>query len=310
MGELNTADDVIEREFSFPALDGYQLSGLWIAANNPTTAVLVQAGTGFPKEFYRRFARYGAQRGAACLLYDYRGIGGSAPESLAGMQMDYTDWGRLDLPAAIDALLQEYQGLPTGHVGHSVGGHFLGFAPNQNLLQRHAFVCVGSGYWADHFWANRPLELFFWLGYGPLCLAAKGYIPGGGPWAGAALPKGVFTTWRRWCLKHDYFLSELEGELRPHSFAEVVAPIRSFIFADDPIANARTAPDMLHAYPNAPSEIVIRAPAGYGLRRIGHGGAFRKASAALWPEIWDWVLAEPSARESALEKDDSMSMLT
>lgn len=288
--ENNPAAAVSEDLTVIQAADGYALSALWITPPAPTHAVLIQSGTGFPKEFYRHFARAGAARGAACLLYDYRGIAGSAPDDLSAMEMDYTDWGRLDVPAAIDALTARYPHLPTGHVGHSVGGHFLGFADNADRLQRHAFVCVGSGYWGKHFWTDIPKELFFWWVYGPALIAIKGYLPGGGLWGGTALPKGVFTTWRRWCHKADYYHGELAGRLHPHQFNAVTAPIRSFIYTDDPIANARTAPDMLAAYPQAPSELIHRAPAEFGLKSIGHAGLFRRVNAPAWTEIWDWTL--------------------
>ena len=85
------------------AADGYPLSMRLIAHPEPTLAVLVSSGTGFPKGFYERFARHLAGRGAAVLTYDYRGIAGSRPDDLAALGMDYPDWGRLDMPAALDA---------------------------------------------------------------------------------------------------------------------------------------------------------------------------------------------------------------
>ncbi len=291
--ETAQADEtaIHEEPTSLTASDGYTLSALWIRPSAPTHAVLIQAGTGLPMGFFKRFARFGARRGAACLLYDYRGIASSAPDNLATLQMDYPDWGRLDLPAAIEALVGRYPELPTAHIGHSVGGHFLGFAPNQDRLHRHAFVCVGSGFWGDHPVPTSLFGLLFWWAYGPLFLALKGYIPGGGLWGGAALPRGVFTTWRRWCNSRAYYLNELAERLKPHEFDNVTSPIRSFIYTDDPIANVKTAPVMLKAYPNAPSEIITRKPSDFGLKAIGHSGVFREKNAAAWPEIWDWALA-------------------
>jgi predicted alpha/beta hydrolase len=174
-------------------------------------------------------------------------------------------------------------------MAHSVGGHFLGFMPNHDLISRHAFVAVGSGYWAKHHLANRPRELFFWWLYGPYQLARRGYIKGGGLWSGVALPRGVFTTWRRWCMQPSYFERELESSLQPHAFSAVTAPIRSWIFTDDGIATPETGADMLSVYPNAPSELVVRRPADYGLDRIGHEGAFRAGREQLWAEMWDWL---------------------
>ena len=286
--------DPVIRDFIAEASDGYPLSMRLVSAEVPSTAVLVSSGTGFPKGFYDRFARHLAARGAAVLTYDFRGIAGSRPADLAAMQMDYPDWGRLDMPAALDALIAAAPGLPVVHVGHSVGGHFLGFMPNHHRIDRHAFVSVGSGWWGRHHRSYNLLELFFWLGFGPLSLMRHGYIKGGGLWAGTDLPAGVWKTWRRWCLKEPYFLDELKGQLRPHHFEAVTAPIRSWIFTDDPIATPVTSPILLQVYPNAPREVVVRAPADFDAARIGHEGAFRKGLEPLWDEIFDW-LVEPTA---------------
>ena len=277
------------RDLLRPAADGYPLSMRLISAPEPTVAILVSSGTGFPKGFYDRFARHLAGRGAAVLTYDYRGIAGSRPDDLAAMTMDYPDWGRLDMPAALDALIEAAPGLPVGHVGHSVGGHFLGFMPNQDRIARNAFVSVGVGYWGLHHRSYNALELFFWFGFGPLSLARHGYVKGGGLWAGTDLPRGVFETWKRWCLNPAYFREELRDRLRPHAFEAVTSPIRSWIFTDDPIANPRTAPLLLSVYPQAPADIVLRSGADYGVRRIGHEGAFRRGMEPLWDEIFDWL---------------------
>lgn len=281
--------DLLARDFIHPASDGFPLSMRLVSAAQPAHAVLVSSGTGFPKGFYERFARRLAGQGCAVLTYDYRGIAGSRPEDLAALRMDYPDWGRLDMAAALDALIEAVPGLPVSHLGHSVGGHFVGFMPNQDRIQRHAFVSVGSGYWGLHHRSYNPLELFFWLGFGPLSLARHGYVKGGGLWAGTDLPRGVFETWKRWCLSPDYFSDELKDRLQPHHFEAVTAPIRSWIFPDDPIATPRTGPRLLEAYPNAPSEIIVRTPADYGVRRIGHEGAFRRGMEPLWDEIFHWL---------------------
>jgi predicted alpha/beta hydrolase len=221
-----------------------------------------------------------------------RGIGGSRPDDLAAMKMTYEDWGRLDMPAALEALIAEAPGLPVTHVGHSVGGHFAGFMPNHARIARHAFVAVGSGYWRKHPLSYNPVELFFWWGYGPWSLARHGYIKGGGLWRGADLPRGVFIPWRRWCHDPRYFAQGLLNDLKPNHFAEVTAPIRSWIFTDDPIANVRTGPDMLKVYPKSPSALVVRSPADYGVARIGHEGMFRRGMEPVWDEIADWLTAD------------------
>ncbi|WP_248118861.1 MULTISPECIES: alpha/beta fold hydrolase [unclassified Brevundimonas] len=273
--------------------DGWPLEATLFRPDEARMAVLMSAGTGFPRGFYGRFARWMAARGAAVLTYDYRGIGGSRPEDLAAMQMDYTDWGRLDMPAALEALKRAALGLPVFHVGHSVGGHFVGFMPNQGEIARHAFVSVGSGWWGGHHPTYNPFELMFWLVLGPRDLRKHGYVRSGKLWRGTDLPRGVFQTWKRWCLKPSYFLKELaDGALDPQQFDRVTAPIRSWVFSDDPIATPTTGARLLTAYSTAAAEILLRRPEDYGVKRIGHEGAFRKGMEPLWEEILEWFEAE------------------
>lgn len=139
--------DLVLRDFIAPAADGYPLSMRLVSASDPTVAVMVSSGAGFPKGVYDRFARRLAGRGAAVLTYDFRGIAGWRPDDLAGMDMDYPDWGRLDMPAALKALADAAPGLPLVHVGHSVGGHSSASCPTSTVSRVAAFArsAVASG---------------------------------------------------------------------------------------------------------------------------------------------------------------------
>lgn len=275
---------------TFTANDGRQLTGDLYSGPDPKIGVLISAGTGFPRRFYRHVAAWLAERGAIVLTYDYRGIGDSGAENLQKSEIDYPDWGKLDLAAAIDALEAQATDLPLVHLAHSVGGHFLGLAENQHKLHRHAFVSVGTGYFGGHHLRNLPLEFYFWWVFGGYCLARYGYIKPVGGWKGEALPPRVFKTWRRWAHKPDYFASEIGSVLTPDNFDEVTSQIRSWIFSDDPIATKKSSASLLSCYPNADSEIVFKHPTEYGLSRIGHEGAFRKGNETLWGDIWEYLL--------------------
>ncbi len=283
------AGNITETAIQFAAKDGYPLSGLNISGPSPKAGMMVTAGTGFPMTYYRPFARHAAARGYAVYLYDCRGIAASAPDDLAAMQMDYTDWGRYDMPAILDRMASDRPTLPLVHVGHSVGGHFAGFMDNHEKLSAQAFVCVGSGYWGGHFWWYRPLVLWFWHGHGARSLKQRGYVARGNGWTGAPLPRGVFETWKRWCAKRRYFIEELESDLKPHHFDEITSPIRSYVYSDDPVANPKAAQLMLDLYAAAPKDMVIRAPADHGLKQIGHNGPFAKTKLSASDEILDWL---------------------
>ena len=60
------------------------LAGLLLEAAPARGAITVNGATGYPREFYLRFAGYCAARGYHTLVYDYRGIGASAPAPLRG----------------------------------------------------------------------------------------------------------------------------------------------------------------------------------------------------------------------------------
>lgn len=274
---------------SFGASDGVTLQGDLTRCNTPSLAVLISAGTGFPRQFYHAIAQYMAERGAIVLTYDYRGIAGSCQGDLAQSEIEYADWGRYDMVAAVEHLSQAAPGLRITHLAHSVGGHFIGVMSNHEAIDRHAFISVGTGFIGGHQLRNWPLELYFWWGLGSYSLLRWGYIKPIGGWQGEALPPRVFKTWRKWSQSRRYFQVDYEGLLKPQHYADVTAPIRSWVFSDDPIATPRAAQDLLDCYPNAAKSLQIRTPTDIGVRRIGHEGAFRPGREPLWAECWDWL---------------------
>jgi predicted alpha/beta hydrolase len=276
-----------EQEMRFDARDGYSLSGLIIAPSRPKAAVLVSSGTGFPKELYRRIARQGAEMVFACLLYDYRGITGSASESLDEFRTDILEWARLDFSAALDQAQTLALGKPVFTLGHSVGAHLLGFADNALTPSGHAFICAGSGYWGGHKPLYSAQALFFWLVYGPLCLAMLGKIPAGGIWGGTALPAGIFRQWREWAFKPGYF-GDILDEYGPHHFDDLTAPIRNWGFVDDELATLKSMHSLMSIYGAAPKEIIRLSPETVGAKHVGHFGAFKRHASQFWPEPFKW----------------------
>ncbi len=276
-----------ESEFQLPARDGYLLSAKVFLPEAPKAAVLISSGTGFPKELYARFAQYGASRGYAALIYDYRGIAGSAPEDMAGFEANILDWGRLDFAAALDAAADFAPGKPLVTLGHSVGGHLLGLADNIDRASAHSFITAGTGFYGAHHWSYTPNALFFWWLYGPACLALKSYIPGGGLWGGTALPRGVFTQWRKWSQKPEYFAAFYD-EIGAHAYDRITAPIKSWSFTDDRLCTQRSAEDLLKSYSAAPHEHVRLAPEDVAAKSIDHHGAFSRSAKGFWEKPFNW----------------------
>lgn len=279
---------------TFSARDGYELSGtLFVPIGKPRAGLLINSATGFRQSYYHHFAAYAASRGCIVLTFDCRGIGASAPDALRAFHMHYTDWGWHDMPAALDALAQKAPGLALIHVGHSVGGHFVGLWDNHDRVDAHAFVCAGSGYWRAHRLPSPIFELYFWHLYGPLMIRRHGYVPRGAGWRGTDLPRGLFEPWRRWCLSPDYFDSEVRSDphFSGHHYELISKPIDSYVYTDDPIATPKTAQAILDLYPSAQRTLLVREPNDHGVKSIGHNGPFQPRHRPAQKEILETLAA-------------------
>lgn len=282
--------EISPTDITLTTADGWSLAATIYDVPNPTCAIVISAGTGFPRQFYARCAAYLAAKGARVLTFDYRGIGGSAPEDLATADIEYTDWGQLDLAAAIDHMADQSADLPLYHVAHSVGGHFVGLLPNHERVAKHAFISVGSGFFRFHHLSYIPFVMFFWWVLGPVHLTRWGYIKSGRFWRGGSLPPAVYRTWRRWCHRRDYFAGDLCGSAK-NPYTRITAPIQSWVFSDDPVATPKAAQAILDCYPNADTSISQHVPQDFDVKTIGHDGAFRRGKERLWDDVWMWLTA-------------------
>ena len=118
------------------AADGYRLSALFgkpVSAVNGT--IILSAAAGVKKEFYLNFARFLINHGYRVLLYDYRGIGESAPVSLKASTIYIHEWGTHDMNAVLDYLVDEgYSGIIW--LGHSIGAQLVGLLKNKEYVQK------------------------------------------------------------------------------------------------------------------------------------------------------------------------------
>jgi predicted alpha/beta hydrolase len=283
--------DIREEKLEITARDGRVLSAVLVAPERPTSSVLISPAVAIRKEPYLRFAREAAGRGAAVLVYDYRGQGGSVGPDIRADHVSFAQWGRLDMAAAIDHLDRLYPDLEMTAIGHSVGAWLVGLAENQHRIHRHAFICAGWGYWKLKPIWYKPVEMTFWYLHGPLCIKLFGHIPRGGPWQGEPLNASLFNEWKAWCHTPTCEASFMAGGPdQPHFYDQVTAPIRSFAYRDDPIANERSVPMLLAVYPNAKQETVWAGPKDFGLQKIGHQSLFSGRNAKAWEPVLDWAI--------------------
>ena len=251
--------------------------------------LLLNGATGFPQTYYFRIAGYAAERGYDTLVYDYRGMGASAPAQLARETCRMSDWGLIDMRAAMAAAAERAGSLPVATLGHSVGAQFLGLMTNHHLAKVHVQVAASVGYWRWEHAPFRYLAWWFWRVHGPLMIRLKGYVPTGGGWSGLPLPRGVFEEWCRWCLRPGHFGPDLHTYLQDNSFAEIRAPMLNVAFTDDSIATRRTVTELDRFYPNAARETRWYGPEEAG-SRIGHDGFFASRHRdSLWRPTFDWL---------------------
>jgi predicted alpha/beta hydrolase len=283
--------------FDIHCADGRELAAHWFGAlahGAPARrgTLVISGGTGFRQSFYFKLAGYAAARGYDSLVYDYRGIGWSAPPDLAKETARMSDWGLLDMRAALDTAARRGVGAPIATLGHSIGGQFLGLLTNHSLARAHVHVATSVGYWRWEHAPFRYLAWWFWYVHGPVMLRTRGYIPSGGGWSGLPLPRGVFEEWKRWCTRTSHFQPDLATYLSDNVFASIRAPILSLAFEDDPIATRRTTEALRGFFPSATFDVRWYAPRDVG-GRIGHAGFFLPRFAdSMWKPTFDWLDAK------------------
>lgn len=278
-----------ETAFHIEAADGFRLAASrFRPATAPRARVLIGPATGVRRRFYAGFARALAARGFEALTLDYRGISDSAPPKLRGFEARMSDWGTLDLSAALGWALTRTPALPVLFVGHSVAGQLLPLADHAEQLAAVLLVGCQAGNTSHWPWHERLVVELFWRGVVPLATGVLGRLPGWAMGGGEDLPAGVARQWARWGMHDEYLLGELP-EARERA-GRITAPVLAVSFDDDFYA-PRTAVDVLAAWygPHGAERAHIR-PRDVGARAIGHFGCFRPARRDdLWARAISWL---------------------
>jgi predicted alpha/beta hydrolase len=271
---------------SLSAADDYTLAATHFSANSEQWIVMAGA-TAVPRGFYKRFAEFAQARGINVITTDYRGIGDSKYGSLKGFEMEYADWSRLDLAAAVDYALQRGK---VWLVGHSLGGHAIGQLPQANALQA-AYVCGAGAGW--HGWMPRPERYRAWALWnliGPITTRIYGYHPMSKLGMGEDLPMGVYRDWKKWCAYPHYFFDDPSARAITEKFAQVHIPLAAAVTTDDLWAQPASRDAFVKGYSGTTVDRIDFTPAELGVASVGHMGYFRAgAGAALWPKILTWL---------------------
>lgn len=282
---LDRTESCIVQALQIPA-PGCVLAGtLYLPEGQPNAAVVLNSATGVAQGYYHHFATWLAQeQGMACLTYDYRDFGASLRGSMRRSGADKLDWCLKDMPAARAEMRRQLPGVPLWVIGHSIGGMLI---PSQSGIEDlERVICVGSGlvHYSDHPWPYQAMARLFWFGHVPLMVAAMGYLPGKLTGFGADLPAPVYWQWRRWCCARESYLSDVGARLPAPDWSRAQADVSLVALSDDDLIPPKCVKRLGELYgPEAAFQELD--PADFGLRDIGHLGAFTRRNAAIWPAL-------------------------
>ena len=254
----------------------------------PGEAVVLHPATGVPRDYYAAFAAWLAEtQGAAVLIYAYRGCESAQdPAALRRSRVGMIDWGLHDQQAAMDWLRARFPGLGLRVIGHSLGGFMASLHTGIDAATRLTAVCAGPAYWKRARGAARRRAFAFWHGMGQAGVAFHGYLPGRLLGLGMDMPAGVYRDWRRWCTNRDLHMPDWGGALPRPAEPPFTGRLTLVSAADDDTIPTPVVEDLARFHPAAASvETRVMDPAAFGLRAIGHIGAFHPRSRAVWPML-------------------------
>jgi predicted alpha/beta hydrolase len=296
------------QNFELTAADGYRLAATHFKpdpaehSHGAPQFIVIGSATAVPRGFYRRFAEFAAAHGINVVTTDYRGIGDSKYVALRGFEMEYADWSRLDLAAAIAWATSRGR---TWLVGHSLAAHAIGQLPKPNDLQA-AYICGGGAGW--HGWMPYPERIKVWLMWnalGPITTRIYGYHPMSKFGMGEDLPMGVYRDWRRWCQFPNYFFDDAEAKPITDRFNDVRIPIAATVATDDLWAPPASRDAFFKGYANAKVERIDLNPRDLQVPHIGHMGYYRASvGEPLWPQILHWLEANGLRLPETMNRDN------
>ena len=264
----------------------YQLSArLFHAKEQPEVTVVLNGATGVPRDYYRHFASWLAlERGIACLTYDYRDFGHSLTGNLKKSKSSMTDWALVDMPAARTEMRRRFPNSKLWVIGHSIGGMLGPLQPGIEEIDRMICVCSGLVQHRDHPWPYQALARMFWFGHVPLLVKSLGYLPGRLVGFGADLPAPVYWQWRKWCISAKSYLPDAGTTLPKPDWKRSGASVDMIAFSDDQVIPPKCVWRLAELYGQDARRREL-TPQDFGVKQIGHLGAFARKNAVVWPAL-------------------------
>lgn len=279
---------VTSSSLTLSAHDGFPLAAtLFQPEITSPRLVLICPGTGIPRGYYSKFARFLAENNFTVLTFDYRGIGESRPQSLRGFDARMSDWAQQDLAGVAHWCAREFQPERFFLICHSAGGQLMGMARINPLVHALVFVAAQHGYWGNWPLRSRYNVAVLWRLI-PVVTRVFGYLPAR-LGIGEDLPRGVANEWAKWGRDRDYLFG-FGHEFDLESYRSLAVPMLAYSFWDDWYAPRVAVEALLQKYSAAQITHHHLTPTESPVQRIGHFGFFREQFRdSLWEETVAWL---------------------
>lgn len=267
--------------------DGYSLSGRFYQSKQSIEQlpILICPATGITQGFYHNFSEWLSEQGFNVMVFDFRGIGQSLYGPLRESNASIQDWGQLDIPAAIDLLLNKTQQEKVTLLGHSAGGQLLGIVPNYDKVAQVISISGSTGHVKGLKGRTKRMAPVMFNLIFPVSSLIKGYGATNFLGMGENLPKNVAKQWAQFCSKPGYVINAIGKTIFDDYHSEIQCPITVYWSSDDEIATEANVKDLLRLYPNAQTDMIELRPQEHGHKAIGHMLMFKKSHQNLWSKI-------------------------
>ncbi|MFW2178483.1 MULTISPECIES: alpha/beta fold hydrolase [unclassified Moraxella] len=260
-----------------------------LAASSVKAGIMLAPATGIKRQFYHNFAQFLADNGYGVMTFDNEGIGDSLEGDIAKSNASLISWGRYDMTAILDKLMQTFPNTSYHLIGHSAGGQLFGLMPNHDKLTSVFNVACSSGQIRNMAMPYRAKAMYFMDVFIPMSNLIFGYTKTSKVGMGEDLPKQVAKQWRDWCNGSGYIKTAFGKTVQTHYYDEVKLPTLWVNAPDDDIANDKNVADMIRVFPNIQATTKTLNPKDYGLKHIGHMKFFSRQNQVLWQQAVDWL---------------------
>lgn len=252
--------------------------------SNPKAVCIIASATGVAQFLYTDFANWLAEQGYVAITFDYDGIGLSIDRHVKYSESDVLSWGTQDSQTIVNYVAHRYPQQKRIWIGHSVGGHMLGFMDDTSKIDAAITVASGTGTWWHNSIQTKRVAWFLWYFVVPITVPLFGYFPGDKLRMLCNLPKGTMQQWRKWCLRTEYAVGH-EGDWLKQKFADVDLPITAISFSDDEMMSPLNINQLHKYFSNADVTKLMVKPQDVGLKRIGHIGWHKGKFKPLWESV-------------------------